>query len=226
MLTEAVTVTSAGASLAGDLVLPDQAPGIVLFAHGSGSSRHSPRNRAVAAVLNDNGLGTLLIDLLTMDEERADAPTGKHRFDIGLLSRRLTGAVDWLALRAADLSIGVFGASTGAAAALTAAADRPDYVKAVVSRGGRPDLTDAATLARVKAPVLLLVGGRDRDVLRLNRVAAEQLTAFQELEVIPDATHLFEEPGALEQVADSAARWFTRWLPGPASTPEREPAEG
>lgn len=209
MLAETVQVRSGDAVLTGDLRIPDPALGVVLFAHGSGSSRHSPRNRAVAATLNDAGLGTLLLDLLTPDEEREDARAGNLRFDIGLLARRLAGAVDWLSARTSDLPLGLFGASTGAAAALTAAADRPELVRAVVSRGGRPDLAGEA-LPRTRVPVLLLVGGRDGVVLQLNREAADRLGGPWRLLVVPKATHLFEEPGALEEVASAAAAWFTR----------------
>jgi dienelactone hydrolase len=201
------------AVLEGDLVLPDGALGIVVFAHGSGSSRHSPRNRQVAAALNEAGIGTLLVDLLTPVEEQLDLLTREHRFDIGLLSRRLTGTIDWLRLGpGVSLPLGLFGASTGAAAALVAAAIRPGDVAAVVSRGGRPDLAGRA-LRRVQAPTLLIVGGADLQVLQLNRHALEELgTAEKRLEVVPGATHLFEEPGALEQVARLAAGWFLRYL--------------
>jgi dienelactone hydrolase len=209
MLSTLVTVQTGEAALAGDLTVPDQASAVVLFAHGSGSSRHSPRNQAVAATLRTAGLGTLLIDLLTPEEEAEDFATGEHRFDIDLLTRRLTGAVDWLAARTDHLPIGLFGASTGAAAALATAAERPRDVRAVVCRGGRPDLAGDQVLARVRAPVLLLVGGRDEVVLQLNRDAASRLHAPYELRVIPHATHLFEETGALDEVAAAAARWFT-----------------
>jgi dienelactone hydrolase len=204
-----------GVVLQGDLVVPEGATGIVLFAHGSGSSRHSPRNRLVAATLNEAGFGTLLIDLLTPDEEAADRRTGHLRFDIGLLARRLAGTIDWL--RASPgverLRIGLFGASTGAAGALVAAAERPADVAAVVSRGGRPDLAGHA-LRRVRAPTLLIVGGADALVLELNRRALAALAGEKRLVVIPGATHLFEEPGALEQVARLAADWFARHLGG------------
>ncbi|WP_344321624.1 dienelactone hydrolase family protein [Streptomyces macrosporus] len=203
--------TDSGAVLTGDLAVPDGARGVVAFAHGSGSSRHSPRNRAVAGVLRDAGLGTLLFDLLTEDEERTDTVTAEHRFDIPLLGRRLVAAVDWLADHpsTAGMPIGLFGASTGAAAALVAAAQRPEKVRAVVSRGGRPDLAEDA-LDRVGAPVLLIVGGEDRDVLRLNERAAARLTAPCTVHVVPGATHLFEEPGTLDQAAAAARDWFTR----------------
>ncbi|AXK35117.1 hydrolase [Streptomyces armeniacus] len=204
-----------GVRLAGDLVLPETAAtGVVSFAHGSGSSRHSPRNRAVAEVLRRAGLGTLLIDLLTAEEERTDDATGELRFDTGLLGRRMQATVDWLAGQAAtrDLPVGLFGASTGAAAALIAAAERPARVRAVVSRGGRPDLAGAA-LSGVHALVLLIVGGEDREVLRLNEQAAERLPASCRVHVVPGATHLFPEPGALEEVAERATDWFARMTP-------------
>lgn len=203
--------------LEGDLVVPSRAAGVVLFAHGSGSSRHSPRNRQVADYLEGLGLGTLLIDLLTQEEELAERRTRHLRFDIGLLAGRLTAATEWLNLEPStrERPIGYFGASTGAAAALVAAAPRDD-IAAVVSRGGRPDLAGPA-LPGVAAPTLLLVGGRDRFVLELNREAYDRLTCEKALEVIPGATHLFEEPGALEQVAETAGQWFIRWMEG--STP-------
>jgi putative phosphoribosyl transferase len=209
---EAVRITVEGAVLDGDLARPPDGGGIVLFAHGSGSSRHSPRNRRVAEHLQRAGLGTLLMDLLTADEEQLDLHTRELRFDIGLLARRLVGAVDWLAARfGGELRVGLFGASTGAAAALVAAAERPDRVAAVVSRGGRPDLAGPA-LERVTAPTLLIVGGADTHVLALNRQAAGRLTARHRLEVVPGAGHLFEEPGALDQVARLAATWFSTCL--------------
>ncbi|GAA2690473.1 dienelactone hydrolase family protein [Streptomyces aculeolatus] len=208
MPTQSVTLHTAGTHLNGDLTLPDDATGLVLFAHGSGSSRHSPRNQAVATHLNDRGFATLLLDLLTPAEDQTDAITRRHRFDIPLLAHRLTGAAHWLTARTTDLPLGLFGASTGAAAALITAAESPELIKAVVSRGGRPDLaTDA--LPDVRAPVLLLVGGHDDTVIKLNEQAAQQLTAPHELHVIPGATHLFPEPGALEEVATAAANWFT-----------------
>jgi len=210
-----VAVPVGGAVLEGDLVLPERASGIVLFAHGSGSGRHSPRNRQVAAELNDAGLGTLLVDLLTAAEEELDRLTAQHRFDIDLLAGRLIGAVDWLRRGpASSTDLGLFGASTGAGAALVAAAARPDDVSAVVSRGGRPDLAGEA-LAHVRAPTLLIVGGHDEVVLELNRRALELSgTAEKRLVVVPGATHLFEEPGALEGVARLAADWFSRHLGG------------
>ena len=184
----------------------------MLFAHGSGSSRHSPRNRRVAAHLQRAGFGTLLLDLLTSEEEQFDLHSRELRFDIGLLARRLVGAVDWLAARfGGELRVGLFGASTGAAAALVAAAERPSRVGGVVSRGGRPDLAGPA-LERVTAPTLLIVGGADPQVLTLNRQAAGRLAAPHRLEVVPGAGHLFEEPGALEEVARLAGAWFVTHL--------------
>jgi putative phosphoribosyl transferase len=205
------------ATLSGDLRIPANACGLVLFAHGSGSSRRSPRNRAVAEALNRNGIGTLLFDLLTPEEEAEDAHTGHLRFDIGLLSRRLAIVTREIADELADrrvfenLSIGYFGASTGGAAALRAAAVLGGTVGAVVSRGGRPDLAGDA-LAHVTAPTLLIVGERDDDVLRLNEAAYERLRCEKALAVIPNATHLFEEPGALEEVSRVAADWFRKHL--------------
>ena len=202
-----------GIALDGDLALPDQAKGLVLFAHGSGSSRFSPRNRAVAAELQDAGFATLLLDLLTPDEERVDAVTRELRFDIELLATRLVAATDWATQRspAKHMAVGYFGASTGAAAALVAAAQRPDTVRAVVSRGGRPDLAGAA-LAEVRAPTLLIVGGYDTLVIDLNEKALGELGCAKRLEIVPLATHLFEESGALEQVARLARRWFEHYL--------------
>jgi len=199
--------------LEGDLRVPTGAQGAVHFAHGSGSSRHSPRNRFVAEALNAAGLGTLLIDLLTPEEEAVDLRTAHLRFDIGLLAERLVGAADWLAAQpdTAHLRVGYFGASTGGGAALVAAAERPELVGAVVSRGGRPDLAGAA-LPDVRAPTLLIVGGRDLPVIEMNRAAFEQLECEKRLEIVPGATHLFEEPGALEQVARLARDWFARHL--------------
>jgi dienelactone hydrolase len=208
-----VAVPAGDAVLEGDLVVPAGATGIVAFAHGSGSSRHSPRNKRVADTLNEAGLGTLLVDLLTPAEEAVDRVTAQHRFDIALLARRLVAAVDWLRHTAApELPVGLFGASTGAAAALVAAAERPNDVRAVVSRGGRPDLAGAA-LARVRAATLLIVGGRDPQVLELNGLALEALGAVEkQLVIVPGATHLFEEPGTLDEVARLAADWFSRHL--------------
>jgi dienelactone hydrolase len=200
-------------TLEGDLTVPEGAQGVVLFAHGSGSSRHSPRNGRVARLLNEARLATLLVDLLTPDEEVAERRTGHLRFDIGLLAERLVEAADWLGRQpeTQDLALGCFGASTGAAAALVAAATRPHTVTAVVSRGGRPDLAGQA-LPLVRAPTLLVVGGDDRTVLELNRQAGERLRCEKRLVVIPGATHLFEEPGALEEVARLARDWFERHL--------------
>jgi pimeloyl-ACP methyl ester carboxylesterase len=206
-----VQVPTADTPLPGDLVVPEAARGTVLFAHGSGSSRHSPRNRQVAVALQAAGFGTLLMDLLTEDEDRLDAATGELRFDIPLLAGRLTDAADWLAA-AGHLPLATFGASSGAAAALVTAADRPDRVRAVVSRGGRPDLAGEA-LGRVQAPTLLIVGGADVRVLELNREAAGRLTAEHEVAVVDGATHLFPEPGALEEVVDRSVAWLSRWLP-------------
>jgi putative phosphoribosyl transferase len=217
---QTVQVPAGRATLEGTLVLPAGARAVVLFAHGSGSSRHSPRNRFVAEVLQEGGLGTLLVDLLTAEEEEADARTRLLRFDIELLARRLVDAVDWLADQAEtrDLRVGLFGASTGGGAALVAAAERPERVGAVVSRGGRPDLAGAA-LRRVQAPTLLIVGEWDEPVIELNEQARERMTAEVELEIVPRATHLFEEPGALDDVARLARGWFTRHLtPAPTAT--------
>ena len=199
--------------LEGNLVIPTDARGMVLFAHSSGSSRHSPRNRYVAEVLQNAGFGTLLMDLLTAREETLDEQTRALRFDIDLLARRLIGATSWLVDRSptATLPIGYFGASTGAAAALVAAADESDLVSAIVSRGGRPDLTGAA-LHKVISPTLLIVGGNDPRVIELNRNAFELIPATKKLEIVPGATHLFEEPGALESVAALAKDWFGAYL--------------
>jgi len=208
-----VHVTAGPVLLEGALDIPAGAGGIVLFAHGSGSSRFSPRNRAVAQALRAAGLATLLIDLLTPDEEAVDLRTRHLRFDIALLAERLVGATDWLTHTPAtrELRIGYFGASTGAAAALVAAAERPAGIGAVVSRGGRPDLAGAA-LAHVRAPTLLIVGGNDTPVITMNEEALAQLRVEKQLLIIPGATHLFEERGALEQVARLAGRWFQRYL--------------
>jgi putative phosphoribosyl transferase len=216
-----VAVRSDRATLDGTLALPSNAPGIVLFAHGSGSSRFSSRNRYVAGVLNRGGLATLLFDLLTAEEHRIDEWTRELRFDIDLLTKRLVGAVDWLeaCVDVADLPVGLFGASTGAAAALRAAALRPERVAAVVSRGGRPDLA-MNELPRVRAPTLLVVGGDDGPVIGMNREAAAHLACEHRLEIVPGATHLFEEPGKLERVAELARDWFLRHLErGAVSSP-------
>jgi dienelactone hydrolase len=204
-------------TLEGSLGIPAGAQGIVVFAHGSGSSRHSPRNRYVAQVLRAGGLATLLIDLLTPAEETVDQVTAHLRFDISMLADRLVNATDWLSHKAntRHLAIAYFGASTGAAAALVAAAKRPGAVAAIVSRGGRPDLAGDA-LAQVQAPTLLIVGGRDKQVLERNQDALARLQVAKQLDVVPDATHLFEEPGALEQVAHLARDWFVRYLTMPA----------
>jgi putative phosphoribosyl transferase len=211
--TQPARISTAGITLEGDLGIPDGATGIVLFAHGSGSGRRSPRNRYVARILRQGGLGTLLIDLLTPEEEVIDMQTAHLRFDIPLLAERLMGATDWLTQHSSTqhLRIGYFGASTGSGAALMAAAERPDVVKAVVSRGGRPDLAGPA-LARVRAPVLLIVGGEDFPVIELNREAMTKLAGDKKLEIIPGATHLFEEPGTLEEVSQLARTWFQRSL--------------
>ena len=208
-----VQVPAGTVTLDGNLNLPEYAQAIVLFAHGSGSSRHSPRNRYVARVLNEAKLATLLIDLLTLHEEVIDTRTAHLRFDIDLLAERLVDATDWLTQfpDTKHLPIGYFGASTGAAAALAAAAVRPDVVGAVVSRGGRPDLAGSALL-RVRAPTLLIVGGDDRQVIELNRAAIAQLRCEKQLVIVPAATHLFEEPGALDEVARLARDWFQRYL--------------
>jgi len=204
-----IHVAAGPVTLEGNLGLPAGARGLVLFAHGSGSSRHSPRNRHVAQLLNEVKLATLLIDLLTADEEAIDLRTARLRFDIGLLAERLVGTTDWLTQHpdTRDLRVGYFGASTGAGAALVAAAERPHVVGAVVSRGGRPDLAGSA-LARVRAPTLLIVGGNDFQVIELNRVALAQLRCEKRLVIVPGATHLFAEPGALDEVARLAREWF------------------
>jgi dienelactone hydrolase len=202
-----------GISLEGDLTIPERATGIVLFAHGSGSSRFSPRNRAVAAELQAGGFATLLLDLLTVEEERIEAETRHLRFNIDLLATRLGAATDWIGRRAGtrNLPIGYFGASTGAAAALVAAAHRRHIVRAVVSRGGRPDLAGPA-LANVQAATLLIVGGHDAQVIALNEQALARLSCIKRMDVIPGATHLFEETGALESVAHLARQWFDEHL--------------
>lgn len=212
-LSVAVQIPAAGLSLEGDLSIPHPLRGAVLFAHGSGSSRHSPRNQFVARTLQEVGFATLLLDLLTAAEEPLDDRTGRLRFDVGLLAVRLVHATAWLSTyqHMRNVRFGYFGASTGAAAALVAAAQTPG-IAAIVSRGGRPDLAGPG-IPQVHAPVLLIVGGEDRVVLDLNRQAQSQLIAESTLEVIPGATHLFEEPGALEQVATLARNWFERHLP-------------
>jgi len=195
-----------------DLIIPQRAAGVVLFAHGSGSSRHSPRNQYVAKQLREARLGTLLIDLLTPEEDE----TYRTRFDIGLLTQRLADAARSLARepQTKDLPVGLFGASTGAAAALEVAAALPEAIRAVVSRGGRPDLASRAALHKVKAPTLLIVGGDDAGVIELNEQAYAELGCEKRLEIVPGASHLFEEPGTLEEVARLAAQWFTRHLGG------------
>jgi len=210
-----VSIPAGEVVLEGTLAVPSEATGVVLFAHGSGSSRFSPRNQYVAGELRRAGLGTLLIDLLTPDEERVDELTRHHRFDIALLADRLGAATEWLDRERAtqDMAIGLFGASTGGGAALVTAARNPGRIGAVVSRGGRPDLAGVA-LPVVKAPTLLIVGGNDPVVLDLNQRAMSQMSAPVRLEVVPNATHLFEEEGALEDVARLAAMWFGRHLPG------------
>ena len=214
-MSAAVQIPAGACVLDADLVGPDAPVGVVAFAHGSGSSRHSPRNREVAAVLQEAGLATLLADLLTPEEERADLRTGHLRFDIGLLAGRLAAIADWLSEErtTSALPVGFFGASTGGAAALVAAARRPQGVSAVVSRGGRPDLA-GADLGAVQAPTLLIVGGRDDVVLGLNQQALGELRCEKRLEVVPGATHLFEEPGALQTVAELARGWFLDHFPG------------
>lgn len=202
--------------LNGELNVPENATGIVLFAHGSGSSRHSPRNQYVARVIRDSGVGTLLCDLLTRQEEAIDNYTREFRFDINLLARRLIATTEWLAgvTEASHLRPGYFGASTGGAAALIAAAEFGTKVGAVVCRGGRPDLADNA-LRRVKAPTLLIVGGLDQPVIKMNQDAFAELQCMKELKIVPGATHLFEEPGKLEEVANLAAEWFLKYLRWP-----------
>lgn len=200
-------------TLEGNLNIPENAQGVVLFVHGSGSSRFSPRNQYVAKELQQAGFATLLIDMLTAQEEEQDRYTGHLRFDIGLLSERVVGATNWLSVNpsTANLKLGYFGASTGAAAALVAAAQHPFAVGAVVSRGGRPDLAENY-LTSVEAPTLLIVGSKDTQVIELNRMAFSLLKFEKKLEIVPGATHLFEEPGALEKVAQLASQWFKRYL--------------
>ncbi len=218
-MTQAVEIDLAGTVLRGDLNLPAGAFGLVIFAHGSGSSRHSSRNRFVAGVINCSGLGTLLMDLLTEEEERVDEMTRELRFDIGMLGRRVAQVVEWAGQReeVRELPIGLFGSSTGAAAALVAAASRPEEVHAVVSRGGRPDLAGGA-LPEVRCPTLLVVGGLDDVVIGLNEQARSRMSCPTQLVVVPGATHLFEEPGTLEQVANLAAEWFAQHLAGVEKT--------
>ncbi len=217
-----VRVPIGGQFLHGDLVIPCGSPGIVLFAHGSGSSRRSPRNQFVARMLESNGLATLLIDLLTSAEEYVDDRTAHYRFDLPMLATRLVTIVDWLRRQKETrmLTIGLFGASTGGGAALMAAAERPNDIAAVVSRGGRPDLA-GRTLTKVMAPTLLIVGGLDATVIQMNRDAMRLMPGVVTLEIVPSATHLFEEPGTLERVAELAADWFISSL-RPVGRPQRE----
>ena len=199
--------------LDGDLAMPGNPQGLVVFAHGSGSSRHSPRNQFVARALQQRSFGTLLIDLLTSREEAIDSQTGRLRFDIEMLADRLVAIIEWLRTQreTSALPIGLFGASTGGGAALVAAAAQPGQVGAVVSRGGRPDLAGSA-LPHVNTPTLLIVGGNDTQVIQMNRDAMAQMAGEVALEIVPGATHLFEEPGTLERVANLAGDWFARWL--------------
>lgn len=217
-----VEIPAGPAALNGDLRMPPGARGLVIFAHGSGSSRFSTRNRQVAEFLDGQSFATLLLDLLTPQEDAIDVRTRQYRFDIERLGPRVSAAADWARRQAElrELPVGCFGASTGAAAALIAAAERPGTISAVVSRGGRPDLAGDA-LPRVKAPTLLIVGGDDEPVIEMNRAAMRQMRAHVELEIVPGATHLFEEPGTLEQVERLAAAWFTRYLRRPAA--EQQP---
>lgn len=208
-----VRVPAGGATLEGNLLIPAGATGMVLFAHGSGSSRFSARNRYVAQELRRGGLATLLIDLLTVQEEAVDARTAHLRFDIDLLADRLAGTIEWMSREpsTSKLRVGLFGASTGGGAALAAAARLPERVSAVVSRGGRPDLAGAA-LPKVKAPILLIVGGDDIPVMQMNQEAYDLMTCERRMEIIPGASHLFEEPGTLEHVAELARDWFVNHL--------------
>lgn len=210
-----VRIKAGSAELFGELTIPEKSPekikGIVLFAHGSGSGRHSPRNQFVAKELQKKGLATLLFDLLTLEEEAIDEQTRELRFDIPFLSKRLLAAAEWT-LKHHPLPLGFFGASTGAAAALQAAGQKPSIVRAVVSRGGRPDLAGAEILSQVKAPTLLIVGSLDLGVIELNEGALSALRCTKKLEIVPGATHLFEEPGKLDQVAELAGDWFLKYL--------------
>jgi putative phosphoribosyl transferase len=208
-----VQIQTGHAVLSGNLHIPEGGAGLVLFAHGSGSSRHSPRNQFVARTLNGAGLGTLLFDLLTQEEEAIDMRTREHRFDIGLLAERLVQATKWAKQQeqTRDLPIGYFGSSTGGAAALVAAVEVPEDVGAVVSRGGRPDLAGDA-LPKVQAPTLLIVGGNDDIVIELNEQARDRMQCEVKVEIVPGATHLFEEPGTLEKVAKLASNWFVRYI--------------
>jgi putative phosphoribosyl transferase len=208
-----VQIRSGAVMLPGELTVPSDARGVVLFAHGSGSSRHSPRNQFVAQTIRDAGVGTLLFDLLTKDEENVDRYTGHLRFDISLLAERLVDATTWIESESQfkNLRVGYFGSSTGGGAALVAAAQKGDSIGAVVSRGGRPDLAGNA-LSHVKSPTLLIVGGLDYPVIDMNRIASEQLSCKKELKIVQGASHLFEEPGTLEQVARLSAEWFQTHL--------------
>jgi putative phosphoribosyl transferase len=223
MQTKAVRIPLQAVVLEGELSIPTGSEGLVLFAHGSGSSRHSPRNQLVAQVLRKAGLGTLLFDLLTPEEEMAERMTGHLRFDISLLAERLLGATAWLrqAPETRALKVGYFGASTGGGAALIAAVELGEQVSAVVSRGGRPDLAGEA-LPAVRVPTLLIVGGHDEPVIEMNRAAYAQLHCTKALEIVPGATHLFEEPGTLEKVARLTTQWFQRYL---QSLPGQDQAE-
>ena len=209
----AVQIKAGGVLIEGDLVMPRSAAGLVVFAHGSGSSRFSRRNRYVAQVLQGGGFATLLLDLLTREEEAIDEQTREYRFDVDRLGHRVVAAIDGTVIdpKAEPLAVACFGASTGAAAALIAAAERPEKVRAVISRGGRPDLAGYA-LPKVQAPTLLIVGGADQPVIELNRAAMRRMRAPVHLEIVPGATHLFEEPGALELVAQLALKWCTKHL--------------
>ena len=209
----AVHINAGRVLIEGDLTIPLRTTGLVVFAHGSGSSRFSRRNRSVAQVLQGGGYATLLLDLLTREEDMVDEQTREYRFDVDRLGRRVVAAIDWAAThpQLARLPIACFGASTGAAAALIAAADRPDPVRAVISRGGRPDLAGGA-LPKVQAPTLLIVGGDDEPVIALNRAAMQRMRALVQLEIVPGATHLFEEPGALEVVSQFALTWCTKYM--------------
>jgi pimeloyl-ACP methyl ester carboxylesterase len=211
---ESIVIPLESGRIEADLHVPENPTGLVIFAHGSGSSRFSPRNRAVAEFMEKHSLGTLLLDLLTREEEAVDVHTREYRFDIERLARRVVLATDWAWEREdlRPLSIGYFGASTGAAAALIAAAERPDRARAVVSRGGRPDLADG-WLPRVKAPTLLIVGGEDDAVIGMNEDAMRQMTTIVELKIVPGATHLFEEPGTLDQAIRLSTSWFRNYLP-------------
>jgi dienelactone hydrolase len=219
-----VQIQAGRAVLSGSLTIPQNAIALVLFAHGSGSSRHSPRNQFVAHTINDAGLGTLLFDLLTQDEEATDTWTREHRFNIGLLAQRLVHATRWAKQQeeTGDLRIGYFGSSTGGAAALVAATELPQDIGAVVSRGGRPDLAGDA-LPKVEAPTLLIVGGNDDIVIELNEMARDQMKCEVKLEIVPGASHLFEEPGALEKVGQLASDWFVHHIgaSGDGPTPRK-----